>query len=180
LDHNGGKLMWSKFHGGPNSQRCFSKKVRLPPWMGECVRNLLAQIGSCGVLWIPSITNVFLLSSGDNQGGYGVVREVRIKKFDHFPITIELVGKTPKMDDKRETHKQRLVEALAHLCEHLSVIKFLTIHAKIMEAYTLWSKTREFFEKCSITTQTTHPLWIIELYCSKGARYGRVNTTCCL
>jgi hypothetical protein len=78
--------------------------------MGESVQNLLAQIGSYGVLWIPSITNVFPLSNGDNQGSYGVVHEVRIKKFDHFPITIELVGKTPKMDDKREAHKQHLVD----------------------------------------------------------------------
>jgi len=44
--------------------------------MGESVQNLLTQIGSYGVLWIPSITNMFPLSSGDNQGGYGVVHEV--------------------------------------------------------------------------------------------------------
>jgi hypothetical protein len=177
LDHNGGKLVW-KHSWWSNSWRCFLKKVRLPPWMGE--GNLLAQIGSCNVLWIPSITNVFPLSSGDNQGGYGVVHEVWIKKFDHFPITIELVGKTPKTDDKWKMHKQRLVEALTHLCEHLGVIKFLTIHAEIMEAYKLWSRTKELFKKCWITTQTTPSLWIIEPYCNKGAKYRRVNTTCCL
>ncbi len=43
---------------------------------------------------------MFPFSSGDNQGGHGVVHEVQIKKFENFPITIELVGKTPKMDDK--------------------------------------------------------------------------------
>jgi hypothetical protein len=42
------------------------------------------------------------------------------------------------MDDKRETHKQLSMEALACLCEHPSVIKFLAIHTKTMEAYTLW------------------------------------------
>lgn len=62
LDHNVGKLMWSKFHGGPNSRRCFLKKVRLPPWMGETVRNLFAQIGSYGVLWIPSIHYVLVVN----------------------------------------------------------------------------------------------------------------------
>ncbi len=30
------------------------------------------------------------------------------------------------------------MEALASLCEHPSVIKFLTIHIETMEAYTLW------------------------------------------
>jgi hypothetical protein len=28
------------------------------------------------VLWIPSITNVLLLLSGNNQGGYGVVHKL--------------------------------------------------------------------------------------------------------
>jgi hypothetical protein len=51
---------------------------------------------------------------------------------------IELAGKMLKMDDKREICKQRLMEALACLCEHPSVIKFLAIHTKTMEAYTLW------------------------------------------
>jgi len=41
-------------------------KAKLTPWMEKNARNLLAQIGSCGVLWIPSTTNVFLLSGGDN------------------------------------------------------------------------------------------------------------------
>ncbi len=54
---------------------------------------------------------MFPFSSGDNQGGHGVVREVQIKKFDNFPITIKLVGKTLKIDDKQEAHKQRLLEA---------------------------------------------------------------------
>jgi len=49
------------------------KKARLAPWMEKGARNLLAQIGSRNVLWIPSITNVFPLSSGNNQRGYGVV-----------------------------------------------------------------------------------------------------------
>ncbi len=47
-------------------------------------------------------------------------------------------GGTPKTNDKRETHKQHLMEALACPCEHLGVIKFLTIHTITMEAYTLW------------------------------------------
>jgi hypothetical protein len=44
--------------------------------MEKGTRNLLIQIGSFGVLWIPSIANVLLLSGGDNKGGYGVVCKV--------------------------------------------------------------------------------------------------------
>jgi hypothetical protein len=43
---------------------------------------------------------VFPLLGGDNQGGYGVVCKVQIEMLDHIPSTIELVRKTPKMDDK--------------------------------------------------------------------------------
>ncbi len=76
------------------------KKARFTPWMKEGIQNLLAQIGNCGVLWIPNTTNVLPLLGGDNQGDYGVVRKVQIKRFDHFPSTIELVKKTPKTNDK--------------------------------------------------------------------------------
>jgi hypothetical protein len=68
--------------------------------MEESIRNLLAQVRSRGVLWIPSITNVFPLSGGNNEGGYGVVCKVQIKKFDHIPNTIELARKTPNTNDK--------------------------------------------------------------------------------
>ncbi len=112
-------------------------KARLAPWMEEGARNFLAQIGSHGVLWIISTSNVFMLSNGDNQGGYGVVQKVRIERFDYIPNTIKLTRKTLKIDDNRKTHKQQSVETLACLCECSSVIKFLAIHTKTMEAYTL-------------------------------------------
>jgi len=44
--------------------------------MEENAQNLLAQIGSHGVLWILGTTNVLPLSNGNNQGGYGVVHKV--------------------------------------------------------------------------------------------------------
>jgi hypothetical protein len=44
--------------------------------MEEGAQNLIVQIGSCGLLWIPSITNVLPLLGGDNQSAYGVVRKV--------------------------------------------------------------------------------------------------------
>ncbi len=93
--------------------------------MEEGNQNLLAQIGSCGVLLIPNTANVISLLGGDNQGGYGMVHMVRI---DHIPSTIKLTKKTPKMDDKREAHKQWLMKALACPWEHPGVIKFLAIH----------------------------------------------------
>jgi hypothetical protein len=58
------------------------------------------EIWSCGVLWIPSTINVFPLLDGGNYGGYGVVRKVWIKRLYHIPNMIELVGKTPKTNDK--------------------------------------------------------------------------------
>jgi hypothetical protein len=42
---------WAKF-----LKNWLKKKVRLAPWMEEGNQNLLAQIGSCGVLSIPNIT----------------------------------------------------------------------------------------------------------------------------
>ncbi len=61
------------FMVGQILEELVEKKARLAPWMEKGARNLLAQIGSRNVLWIPSITNVFPLSSGNNQRGYGVV-----------------------------------------------------------------------------------------------------------
>jgi hypothetical protein len=108
------------------------------PWMEEGTWNLLAQIGSCVMLWILSTTNVLALLGGNNWDGYGVVCKVWIERFDHIPSTIELVGKTLKMDDKQKTHKIQSVETLACPCEHANVIKFLTIHIETTKAYTLW------------------------------------------
>jgi hypothetical protein len=47
--------------------------MKLAPWMEEGVQNFLTQIGSCGVVWIPSTTNVFPLLGGNNQSGYCVL-----------------------------------------------------------------------------------------------------------
>jgi hypothetical protein len=106
--------------------------------MEEGVQNLLAQIRNYDVLWIPSTTNVPPLSSGNNQGSYGVVHKVLIKRFDCIPSTIELAGKTLKTNDKQKMCKQQPMEALGCPCKHPSVIKFLAIHVETMEAYTLW------------------------------------------
>ncbi len=114
---------WAKF-----SKNFSKKKARLAPWMEEGAWNLLAQIGSNVVLWIPIIENVLPLSSGDNQGGYGVVHKVRFERFNHIPSMIKLARKTSKLDDKQEAHKQWLVEVLACLCKHPCVIEFFAIH----------------------------------------------------
>ncbi len=47
--------------------------------MEEGTQNLLTQIGSHGVLWISTTTNVLPLSGGGNQGGYGVVHKCESK-----------------------------------------------------------------------------------------------------
>ncbi len=57
LDHEGGKLVGENFMVGQILEKLVKDKD---------ARNLLAQIGSHGVLWIPSTTNVFLLLNWDN------------------------------------------------------------------------------------------------------------------
>jgi hypothetical protein len=84
---------------------------------------------------------------------FGVVCKVRIEKFNRIPNMIELAKKTSKMDDRWKTHKQQLVEALACPCKHPSVIKFLTIHTKTMEAYTLWWKGGTLWEMLDYNTK---------------------------
>jgi hypothetical protein len=81
---------------------------------------------------------VFPLSNEDNQRGYGVLCKVQIERFSCIPNMIELARKTLKTNDQQKTGIQRLAEALACLCKHPSVIKFLIIHTETMEAYTLW------------------------------------------
>jgi len=73
-----------------------------------------------------------------NQGGYGMVCKVWIERFDYIPITIELVGKTPKTNDKWEARKQCSIEASTCPCEHPGVIKVFAIRLETMEVYILW------------------------------------------
>ncbi len=108
-------------------------KPSSPNWKSWCVM-------------IPSTTNVFSWLSGDNQGGYGVVRKVLIERFNYIPSMIELAGKTLKTNDKQEAHKQQSMETVTCTCEHLGVIKFLAIHTETMEAYTLWWNGGTFLE----------------------------------
>jgi hypothetical protein len=59
--------LWEKIsQSSQNFEKLVEKKVKLAPWMEEGTRNLLAQIGSYGVLWILNTTNVFPLLGGDN------------------------------------------------------------------------------------------------------------------
>jgi hypothetical protein len=81
----------------------------------------------------------------------GVVCKVRIERFDHILSTIELARKTLKMDDKQEACKQQSVEACP--CEHLGVIKFLTIHIETIEAYTLRWNGGTFQKKFDYNTK---------------------------
>ncbi len=100
LDHEGGKLVGKKFMVGQFLKNWLKKTMKLAPWMEEGVWNFLTQIGSCGVVWIPSIANVLPLLGGNNHGGYCVLCKVQTKRFNRIPSTIELVTKTSKTDDK--------------------------------------------------------------------------------
>jgi hypothetical protein len=131
--------LWDEISWRAKFTKNFSqKKLSLTPWMEEGAWNLFTKITSYGVLWIPSMANVFLLLGGDIQGGYGVVHKMWIKRFNHIRNTIELTRNTPKTYDKWETCKQHSMKALVYLCEHLSVIKFFAIHVETMKVYTLW------------------------------------------
>ncbi len=52
---------WAKF-----SKNWSKKKEKLAPLMEKGTQNLMAQIGSSGVLWIPSTKNVLPFLGGDN------------------------------------------------------------------------------------------------------------------
>jgi hypothetical protein len=55
------------FHGGPNFQKINPRRRRgLHHGWKKVFKNLLIQIGSCGVLWISSTSNVLPLLGGDN------------------------------------------------------------------------------------------------------------------
>jgi hypothetical protein len=66
---------------------------------------------------------------------------------------IELAQKTPKTNDKEETHKQWSMKALACLREHPSVIKSLAMHIETMEAYTLQWNWETFWEMLNYNTK---------------------------
>jgi hypothetical protein len=97
--------LWDKISWWVKFSEKSSQKAKLTPWMKEGIQNLFTQIGSHCVLWIPSMANVLPLLNGNNQGGYGVVCKVQIERFNCTPNTIELVGKTLKMNNKPKTHK---------------------------------------------------------------------------
>jgi hypothetical protein len=85
LFHEGGGLVQQNFTMGKNFKFFFEKEGKFSTMDGRKHLKPLTQIGSCGVLWMPSTTNVFPLLGLDYQGGYGVVHKVGIKRFDHIP-----------------------------------------------------------------------------------------------
>ncbi len=98
--------LWNKVTWRAKFNKNFLKKK---PWLAQRMQehawNLLSQIGSLGVLWIPSITNVLPLFGMDNQGGYDVVHKVQIERLNHIPNTIVLGGKHPKqMINRKHTN----------------------------------------------------------------------------
>jgi hypothetical protein len=90
--------------------------------LGQILKKLVKKKGEVCTMdgrrhWKPSGSNWKLrwvmdskhnkcapIVSGDNKCGYGVVHDVQIERFDCIPSTIELAGKTLKMDYKQEAH----------------------------------------------------------------------------
>ncbi len=126
----------------------------LVPWLEEKALNLFFPHRKS---WHPM----------DNHGDYGVMCKVWIEIFDHIPITIELIGKTPKTYDKQKTRKQHSVKASVCQCEHPSVIKFPDIHFKTIEACTLWWNEGTLWKLLDYNTKYS-PLMDNQVYCGKG------------
>jgi len=128
------KLQWVQKECG----RFSAGKSKVMPWNEQLMKSAMEQHMHAGVVWVPEKAKVVPLSGFDAQGGYGVVRKVRIANMPGIPIHIEFAGKLSKAKTEREKREERSIEALVCPVQHPGVIKFWAIHSDTMEAYTLW------------------------------------------
>ena len=113
-------------------------KMKSMPWNEQSMKAALEQHMYSGMVWIPDMAIIVPLSGKVGEGGYGVIRKVRIANMDGIPVYIEFAGKESKVATKRKKSEGCSVEALVCPVQHLGVIKFWAIHPITMEAYTLW------------------------------------------
>jgi hypothetical protein len=90
------------------------------------------------VVWLPLIAKVIEIPRDRLEVGYRKVRRVRITRMENVPSNIGFARKKSKIEDEFEKKKERLLETLACLISHPSMIKFWVLHPTTMEAYTLW------------------------------------------
>jgi serine/threonine protein kinase len=91
-----------------------------------------------GVVYLLETAKVIAVPGFGNEGGYGEIRKVRISRVVNIPTVIDFAGKMSKATSEGAKRKERAVEALACLIEHVGLIEFWVVNSKTMEAYTLW------------------------------------------
>lgn len=127
------KMKWWATAAGKMSM----KTRRAMPWhLGPQLKALACNHNST-LVWVPAEVKVVQLGEY-LTGGHGKVRKVRIEGFDNIPSYIEFAGKSPKGGDLRENRIARSSEACVCPLTHPVVVKFWGLHARTMEAYTLW------------------------------------------
>jgi hypothetical protein len=72
------------------------------------------------------------------------------------------------------------MKALACLCEHPDVIKFLAMHIETMEAYTLWWNGETFRKLLNYNMKYSAIIENCTLLQQVGVAYKKENMTCCL
>jgi hypothetical protein len=107
-------------------------------WQKAALKAAMERDSGLCLAWVYAEAKVIALSAYDHEGGYGRVRKVRIKGMDKIPDYIHFAGKTSKAKTPLESRVQWSTEALACPLNHSGIIKFWTVHATTMEAYTLW------------------------------------------
>jgi hypothetical protein len=140
---------WVKF-----SKNWLNKKVRLAPRMVEGAQNLLAQIGSHGVLSIPSTANVWCT-------------RCKLKVLIASQVGLNWWGRPLKwMTGKKHVSNDQWKPWHAH--SNIQVSSNSLPSTQRPWRHTHYGGMGELFEKCWLTTQSTTPLLIIIPHCSEG------------
>ncbi len=132
------------------SQRFSGNKNKTIPWREQAMKSAFEQHLHGGVVFLPRSAKVVVQPGQLQEGGYGIVKKVRIQRMDGIPPTIDFAAKQSKAVDEREKRQERSMEALACPISHPGIIKFWAINSITMEAYTLWwngGSLKTFWEK---------------------------------
>ena len=110
----------------------------LPAFIDRHLANTISTQGRHGVTWLPQNVEIIPMDHQTFQGSYGVVRRVIIRGASFIPDWIKFAGKTMNAKDSLENRKERSVEALACLVDHLGVIKIQYLNMQTYKSYSLW------------------------------------------
>ena len=113
-------------------------RTTLPSYIEKELADRIATQGRHGVIWLPKNVEVIPLDRDIFQGSYGVVRRVTICGASFIPEWIEFAGKTMKAKNSLKNRKERSIEALACLVDHLGVIKIQYLNMRTYESYSMW------------------------------------------